>query len=179
MEVFQIIAEILKYVLPAGLVLLAIRSINSYYQEQQKAESERMLRAETLRQHLPLKIAAYERSVLFLERISPEHLLLRMNGSGKPAALFYSELLDEVRSEFEHNLVQQLYVSNEGWSALLRAKEETLGLIHRAFRAMPEDADGIALARQVFAFHSEAADFPSQKAIFVLKKDISVLFRLP
>lgn len=178
MEVFEIIAEVLKYVVPGGLILLTIKYLNDSNIEKEKLAQNAMLRKEIIDKHLPLRISAYERVVLLLERISPQNLLFRVNGSGKSSAQFHQELVQEIRNEYEHNLAQQVYVSNHGWIALLQAKEEILSLINNAAREMPEDADGIMLSKVIIEKTASMKDLPSQKAIFVLKGDIYKLFQI-
>ncbi len=177
MEVVEIIAEVLKYVVPAGLILLTIKYLNDVNLEKEKLTQSSVLQREIIDRHMPLRIAAYERAVLLLERISPQNLLFRVNGSGKSAPQFHEELVHEIRNEYEHNLAQQVYISNRGWIALIQAKEEILSIINNASREMPEDADGIMLSRCIIEKTASMKELPSQKAIFVLKSDIQNLFQ--
>ncbi len=62
----------------------------------------------------PIKLQAYERIILFLERISMESLLVRVSSPEITASQLQTSLLATVRSEFEHNLSQQIYMSPQG-----------------------------------------------------------------
>lgn len=176
MEIVEIIVEVFKYVIPAGLVLLAVKYMNDSQIEKEKLRQQEAIKQEILRVHIPLKISAYERAVLFLERISPENLLPRVNGSGKSVPQFHGELVSEIRNEFEHNLAQQIYISYNGWLSLIQAKEEVLGIVNKAAREMDEDEDGIELSKRIIDTLSKQKELPSHRAIFVLKSDMQKLF---
>ncbi len=74
------------------------------------------------KESLPLKLQAYERLVLFCERINPAKLLVRVNPIGEDADSYLHLLLGNIEQEFEHNMVQQLYVSDDAWKAVLGSK---------------------------------------------------------
>ena len=73
----------------------------------------------------PIRLQAYERSTLFLERISPEALIPRVHKNGMSARQLQQEMLNDVRREFDHNLSQQMYMSDQVWMVIKKAKEET------------------------------------------------------
>ncbi|MEM8897589.1 MAG: hypothetical protein AAGC85_05765 [Bacteroidota bacterium] len=137
-----------------------------------------MIRNEILKQHLHLRITAYERATLFLERISPENLLPRLNGSGKTVSEFRMELIQEIRGEFEHNMAQQIYISNTGWMSLIRAKEEILNVINEAARELDEDEEGIYLAKRIIEKMMAMEELPAQRAIIILKNDLQPFFKI-
>ena len=178
MEIVEIIAEVLKYALPAAIVLLVVRYMNDARLEQERLSSGLDVRKEILRTHLPLKLAAYERAVLYLERINPHNLLARVGSAGKPAQQFHFELVREIRMEYEHNLVQQIYISTKGWAALVKAKEEILTVINQSNRETAEDADAMTLGRKILEKYSHAPHDPSVYAINALKEDIEALFHV-
>src|SRR5574339_841938 len=72
---------------------------------------------------LPNRLQAYERMTLFLERIAPQNLLIRLNTSNMPAREFHQLLLNEIRNEYNHNVSQQVYMSEEVWGQIKSAKE--------------------------------------------------------
>ena len=57
---------------------------------------------------LPLRLQAYERMALFLERIDPNQLVMRIHTGGLTVSQEQNLLLTAIRSEFEHNLSQQI-----------------------------------------------------------------------
>lgn len=174
----EMIAQVLAYMLPAGLVLLAVMVLLAQRNKERAAEREFALRQEVLRQHLPLKISAYERAILFLERISPENLLMRVNASGKQVQQFRLELIQEIRGEFEHNLAQQLYILPQGWEALVLAKEDLLSLINTIGQGLESETEAMALSKVLLQKYTEKKEYPIHKAILLLKQDIQRLFSL-
>ena len=178
MDLVEIIAEVLKYVVPAALVLIGMRYVSEAEQRRKNSEQRHRLREEVLRQHLPLKLAAHERAILFLERISPSALLTRSSGSGKSVEDFRRELIAQIRSEYEHNLVQQLYISAQGWALLQQGKEEIIALIHQTAQAVQNEGDGSLLARKVLEQAAERNDMMYQKAIYVIKEEVLQYFRI-
>ncbi len=178
MEIVEIIAEVLKYALPAAIVLLAVKYMNDARLEQERLNNGLDVRKEMLRTHLPLKLAAYERAVLYLERISPHNLISRVGSSGKSAQQLHLELVREIRMEYEHNLVQQIYITTKGWAALVKAKEEILTVINQSGREMGEVTDGMALVRKILEKYNHSEHDPSVYAINVLKGDVDALFQV-
>ena len=103
------IMEILKYTLPAIVVLLCaifvLRAVLKYYLVRLNMESKRETNVKTLN----IRLQAYERIVLFLERISPQQLALRVDAGEMDVNRYHRILLQAIREEFEHNTAQQIY----------------------------------------------------------------------
>lgn len=91
----------------------------------------RELHFKNRKQSLPLRLQAYERLVLFLERISPNQLVLRMSPVGKDKQDYENLLVQSIIQEFEHNLTQQIYVSDECWNVIRASKNSTISLIRK------------------------------------------------
>ena len=178
MELVEIVAEILKYVAPAALVLLAVKYMNDQRVKQQQINETNRLRSEVLREHLPLKLAAYERATLFLERISPDNLLARVNPYQKKVQQFTMELKGEIQSEYEHNLAQQIYISPQAWQLLRAAKEDLSGIVSRVAKGLPAEEEAIQLSLKVLETYMNRPENPVRKAIMVLKMDIHRIFEL-
>ena len=81
---------------------------------------------------LPLRLQAYERLTLFLERISPNKLLLRIKPTSSDKDAYEALLIQSIQQEMEHNLTQQIYVSEKCWSVISTAKSATVQLIRKA-----------------------------------------------
>jgi len=172
----ELIGEMLKYSIPAILVLVTAKLVLDGKRAEREQESQLLLKQEMVKQHLPLRLSAYERLVLFLERISPEQLLMRIPPQNLRAGEFRRALTAEIRAEYEHNLAQQIYVSPQGWQALVQAKEAILTLIHEAQEGLEEGAPAQELGQRIIAVYTDKKQFPSQQAILVLKRDLQVLF---
>ena len=121
--------EILKYSIPALIVFFTIYYILRKYLDQQYNLEVLKFKKEEMKNVLPLKLQAYERLALFLERISPEQLIYRLNGPQMTAKDLRTALIIAVQKEYEHNLTQQIYVSDNLWKIIALAKDEILGLV--------------------------------------------------
>jgi hypothetical protein len=176
MEIINPLLEFLKYLIPAGFVCLAVFIILRYVKERDAGKDRFELKRDAMNTILPLRISAYERLVLYLERIHLPNLMLRIEPAGKNARMVQLQMLEEIRTEFEHNLIQQLYVSPDAWNALMQAKEETLVFINETASRLPDNAHGTDLCRLLLTGLQEKEQAPNALAILLLKRDIQKLF---
>lgn len=168
--------EILKYTLPAIIVFLtAYLLIRKFLENDQKIKKIDLL---FKNEHyiLPVRMQAYERLVLFLERISPESLLLRVNRQGMTSRQLHSELLSAIRAEFEHNLTQQVYVSKESWEIIKNARGSLINIINAAAKSIDPGSPSIKLSQTILEEIIDKDDSPTDVAIDFIKKEIKELF---
>lgn len=125
---------------------------------------------------LPLRLQAYERIVLFVERINPSALLLRYPAGGMSVAALHNILLTEVRAEFEHNITQQIYVSATAWQVVKKVKEETIGLINNVAKNVSPEAPALELSKIILSHLASLEDDPYEAALAVIKSEIQQLF---
>ena len=142
----EALADILKITIPALIVFLTAYFImrNMIRNDQDKRRQELIL--QNSRTVTPIKLQAYERIVLFLERISLESMLLRVSTTDMTTAQLHSALLTTIRSEFEHNLSQQIYMSQQAWEVARNARSNMIKIINNEAERMPSDAPGIAFS---------------------------------
>jgi hypothetical protein len=124
----------------------------------------------------PIRLQAYERITLFLERISPQSLIMRVYQNGMNSRVFHSELLRSIRSEFEHNMSQQIYMSPGAWQMVKTAKEETTKLINIAVSKVPETATGIELSQVILEMTGKIEKLPTQVATEYIRKEVQKEF---
>ena len=123
----------------------------------------------------PLKLQAYERIVLLLERIEPSSLLLRSKVADMSANQLHSALLNNIREEYEHNVAQQIYVSDNAWNLTKQAKEETIRIVNLAAESMEKDSSANDLTRNVFEKMMVLPKSPSQIALEYIKQEVKEL----
>lgn len=131
--------------------------------------------SEELKILLPLRLQACERFVLFLERINPNNLLLRVSQPGQGARELHALIIRTIREEFEYNLSQQLYVSQGTWELIRSAKEEAISLVNRAADRLPEGSTASDLSRAILDLSMERDKLPSAKAIDAVKREIRLM----
>ena len=123
---------------------------------------------------LPLRLQAYERMALYLERIEPTQLVMRIHAPGLTVAQEQNLLLTAIRSEFEHNLSQQIYISNPVWKQICDAKDDITEIVNTVAEQMEDGADGQQFAEALLI---AAAQKPVvDQALETLKADIQKMF---
>lgn len=172
----DVLLDLIKIVLPAALLLYAMYLTVRSFLNKQTEEKWLEIRNKNSETMLPLRVQAYERMCLFLERINPGNLIMRLNAPEYNAKEFQQLLLREIREEYNHNLAQQIYMSNEVWGAVMNAKEEIVMSINQAAEALTEEDRSIVLAKRVFEQMAtrkvDVVDF----AIKSLKEEVRTLF---
>lgn len=168
--------EILKYVLPSLVVLIAVLYLAAKYfdAEQRKLRHQEVLNNQNM--ITPLRLQAYERTVIFLERISPESLIMRVNKPGYTCQQLQTEMLNTIRSEYEHNLSQQIYVSNAAWEMTKSARAQTIQLINMTASKLKQDSPAIQLSKALLESVMGQEKEICADAIRAIKKEISQLF---
>jgi len=168
--------DFVKIVVPASVVLyavyLTVRSFIAKEIELKKLD----VRAKSIETILPARLQAYERITLFLERISPQNLLIRLSDPAYSAREFQKLLLDEIRNEYNHNVSQQVYMSEDVWNLVKNAKEDLLLLINDAASKMTVDSKSIDLSRKIFEITMEKKVDPLGHALSEVKKEIQQTF---
>ena len=107
--------EILKYVLPSLVVLAAAYYLLKLFLDNEQNKRLSDIKMAGYKIITPIRLQAYERLVLFIERISPESLVMRVHKPELSAMQMQTNLIQTIREEFEHNLSQQVYVSSQAW----------------------------------------------------------------
>lgn len=177
MEQFLIfIIDLLKIALPALIVAVAM-----YYLVKKNYERDYQVRLLELRQKnaevvLPIRLQAYERVVLLLERITPSNLLLRVSAAGQTAADYHRVLLTEIRNEFNHNMSQQVYMTEQAWQQVKHAREDVVSLINKTYQELPEGARGTDLAKRILETVLATEQDPTVRAIAFVKQEIGQVF---
>lgn len=166
------VLEILKYILPSLVVMTTAWVMVRYYFKSFMREQNRELLLQDRKKVLPLRLQAYERMTLFLERITVDSLLVREQESGLTNREFHQRLLILVRAEFEHNLAQQIYISSEAWSMIRGALDATLVLINKAALEVNPESNAVELSKKILELQAEQEYSAAQEALSFLKKEI-------
>ncbi len=164
------IIELLSYTLPAIVTgLVAVYFFKTYVANEDNRRNF-LLRKENQKAALPLRLQAFERLVLFLERISLNKLLVRIAPTGKDTLKYSHKLITIIEQEFEHNLAQQIYVSETAWKAVVTSKNLMIKMIRTtADKKEIENADQL----RAFILENELKnDSPTQAALSFLKLEV-------
>ncbi|MDR2815053.1 MAG: hypothetical protein LBB79_10445 [Prevotellaceae bacterium] len=172
----DIFAQLLIASLSCGLLLFG--AVYMVLRKMLAAESHRrnvQLLSTAKEITLPLRLQAHERLLVLLERISPEALVLRLRRPDTSNAELHSDLIAAVRSEFEHNLSQQMYVSPELWSVIAMAKNSVLSCINTCASPLTPGESSLQLAQKLLEWHVDN-ELPTAAAIQQLKKEVAKMF---
>lgn len=169
----EVLLEFAKILLPAALVLyamyLGVKSMIGRDLAQQQLE----IRGKSIEVSLPIRLQAYERICLFLERINPSNLLVRVNDPSLTAPAFQQTLLHEIREEYNHNVSQQVYMSIEVWDMVKAAKEDLIMDINSSAGELGKEATSIDLTKRIFESRMQKEIDPIEHALNGLKREIS------
>lgn len=165
------IFESFQYVLPAIIV-----GIVSYFMfkellfrqnEQQKLQALQSKKKESL----PIQLQAYERLLLFSERMDPNNLINRVQSKNNDSNGYAILLIETIKQEFEHNLVQQLYVSEESWKAVVASKE----IVIQKIALLGTNSDSIEHFSKKLLHQFQGSNTATQSAIAILKSEVKKL----
>jgi len=168
--------EILKYTLPALVVFATAYFLIRIFFDSELRKLKEEKKDESRTAAIPLRFQAYERIVLFLERISPQNMVLRISRSGISKENLQAELLRTVREEYEHNLAQQIYLSEKAWDYVKTAKEEVLSDINTAAAQMKEKDSASEYGQTLIALHLERKSRAIDVAVGFIKQEIREMF---
>jgi len=123
------IIEILSYTIPTIVTgFIAYYFFLNHTRTEEKKLKLSLLK-EVQKSSLPVKLQAYERMILFLERVNPSQLLIRVSSVNNDTSAYQISLINTIEQEFEHNLTQQIYLSDKCWSVIVASKNATIQLI--------------------------------------------------
>ncbi len=161
--------EILKYTLPAMIVLISSYLIVQKFLVSQTQRKQLALLRDNNDITLRLRLQAYERLVVFLERIQPRNLIPRVYHPGMSARELQQALAMQINSEFEHNLSQQIYVSTQVWDTVKNVKEQEINMVSQLAQQLKPDATAKDLhVRIVDYVLTVEGDMPTDIALQVI-----------
>jgi len=168
------IIDLVLYAIPA-----LITGIIAYYffKEHTKNEDGRrrfLLHKDMQVNAMPLRLQAYERMALFLERITPNKLLVRIVPTSSNKEDYEALLIATIEQEYEHNLSQQIYLSDQCWGIISAAKNATIQLIRKA--SLLEKTDTANKLREVVLTEMMDRRAPSDAALSYIKQEVSEMW---
>lgn len=170
------ILDVLKFTLAGSAVFFIAYSVIKSEIDKSNQLKVLELKKSTLATTLPLRLQAYERIALLIERINPSSLLVRSHAPGLNVLQIQQLLVSEVQNEFQHNVTQQVYLSLQAWIVVRRLKDDTIGLINNSAKGLPIDAPSIELSKVILSHLSNLEENPYDAALALIKSDLKDLF---
>ncbi len=173
MNAASVTLDILKYVLPSLVVLIAATTIVGRFlssaNQQKQIENFGAAQDITLR----LRLQAYERLALFLERVSIGQLIPRVYDSSMTVQDLRFAITHTVRAEYEHNLSQQIYVSDSVWQTVKSAKEQEMAMVNRISETLDPAAPARDLHMRLLEVIAHAnTDLPTESALQIVNEEV-------
>jgi hypothetical protein len=162
--------EAIFYCLPALIVSgIAFYFFQLHFRNEEKKRHFVLMRANR-KQSLPLRLQAYERMALLMERIDPAKMMLRIQPVSDDKADYANFVAAQIDQEFEHNLTQQIYLSDDCWNAITMAKNATIQLVRKA--ALSPDVTDAGKLREAILRQSIENPVPSVTALEFIKNEV-------
>ncbi|MDH7914366.1 hypothetical protein [Winogradskyella sp. SYSU M77433] len=172
MDIDQI-TDVLINLLPAVLVAAIAIFFFKQFVDNEQRRRRFLIQKDLKKESLPVRLQAYERMTLFLERISPTKLITRVNPTSSNKEDYEALLIANIEQEFNHNLSQQIYVTDECWSVITASKNATIQLIRKA--NMQEKTDSADKLREVILTDLMDKQAPSNTGLSYIRQEVSQL----
>lgn len=164
--------EILKYVVPSLVVMATAYYIVNKFLVNDTQRKQMALMHETHAVTIPLRLQAYERLTIFIERVNPRQLLPRVYEQGMTVGIFRQALMITINTEFEHNLSQQIYVSRNVWETVRHVKEQEMAMINQIAEQLNQDDAARMLHVKIIDYMASAdGEFPGDIALQVIAEE--------
>ncbi len=169
------IIEILSYTFPSIIVGVIAYLFFLKYTKTEERKLKISLLKEGQKDALPIKLQAYERMTLFLERLNPSKLLIRVTSINNDKNAYALSLINTIEQEFEHNLTQQIYISEKCWSVIITSKNATIQLIKTT--SEENNINNAQELREVILKNMLNTLPPSNTALAFIKNEVKVLLK--
>ena len=168
-------AQMLPYIVLVIVMVMGFWLIlhSIYRNEEKKRQFE--LKRESQKTVSPIRLRAYERLALLLERTTPEHMLIGQDVSAMTVIQLQQYLLQTIRAEFEHNMSQQVYVSDEVWAMIMNARDQMAAFVITVASQLPPDATAQTYATTLLTAYNSNGETPTDRALEELKNEAKEL----
>lgn len=173
--VLNVILEIVKISVPALIVFVTVYYLMKTYLDKQYQLKQLEYKQSQQKITIPLRLQAYERLSLFCERISVPNLLLRINDPNLSAAALRLKLLLTIQQEFEYNITQQVYISEQLWQIIKISREDTMTIIDLVGDKVDPKAPGKVFSEELLSYFDSQSNNALDKALIAIKREATIL----
>ncbi|MBG7630386.1 MAG: hypothetical protein IZT56_08135, partial [Bacteroidetes bacterium] len=164
------IIELLSFTIPSVVTGFVAYYFFVNHTKNEERKLKLSLLKENQKQSLPIRLQAYERMALFLERLNPSSLLLRVTSVNNDKGAYATSIINAIEQEFEHNLTQQIYISDKCWSVIITAKNTTVQMIKKV--ALQESINNAQELREEILKVTLTSLPPSTTALAFIKEEV-------
>lgn len=169
--------EILKYTLPAVIVLVTAWIVLYKMLQEERDKRDFELKKNTRKEITAIRLRGYERLALLLERTTPKHMLRDMDVNGLTVRELQLLLLQTIRTEFDHNLSQQIYVSDVTWTAITIVEQELIRFVNTGALSFDANSNALPYAQQLITVYDTNGETPTQAALRNLREEARELLQ--
>jgi hypothetical protein len=167
--------EILKYVLPGLITFLTTYFLfKSFFDFQNNAKAFELKHSET-KTTLPIRLQAYERLSLFSERIALPNLIMRLRTSSSTNQSLHYAMLTSIQQEYEHNISQQIYVSEKLWQIVKISKENMMSIVSNCYDGLNPQGNSEEYVAALFSY-LEKNPMPVDMALSAIRSEAGGIF---
>lgn len=171
-----LLRDFLLLFIPAMVIAVSAWVLVKYYLKTEKEKLVVQIGLKNKDLITPIRLQAYERIILLLERIDASQLIMRNVLIGQNASQLQQSLINNIRDEFDHNLSQQLYISSEAWRLIKAAREAAITAINDAASKIAADAPASDLAQLIFQGELNSERSEVREALEFVKSEARLLF---
>ncbi len=168
------ILSLLFYCIPAAITGAVAYYFFKQYSDNENQRRNFQIKKELHQQALPSRLQAYERFSLFLERTKPTKLVVRVAPTSTNKEDYESLLIASIEQEFEHNLAQQIYISDDCWSIIVTAKNATIQMIRKS--TISEKVTSADKLREVILTDMMDKRAPGDAGLAFIKEEVSSIW---
>ena len=180
-KVVFIMSTALVIILAVAVVIFGfwIIQYSNFRNEEKKRQWE--LKRESQKTISPIRLRAYERLTLLLERTKPEHMIMELRQNQPDAFSTWTigqvqqYLLQTIRAEIDHNQSQQVYVSDEVWDMIINARDQMAAFVIAIAGQLPPNATVQVYIQALMTAYSSNGTTPTDKALEYLKNEAKEL----
>lgn len=170
------ILEILKLTIPGLIVFATAYFILKQYLNSQVTLKQLELKRDQQNTTTPLRLQAYERLSLFCERVNLPSLMLRVRQDGMSAGQFKALLMLNIQQEYEYNITQQVYVSDQLWEIVKISRDDSVSTISLASEMVNNQSDNQELVQAILSILEKRGVTAIDMALQAIKKEAAILF---
>jgi len=172
---FDVIVDILKFIIPAIIVFSATYIMMRQFLEEDYRKKLLDIKEKNAGTITPIKLQAYERLTILLERIAPDNLVLMLSQPRQTATELRLLIINQVSDEFNHNISQQIYISSQAWELIKLIREHVLTIVDESYHSLPDNAKGTDLGKAIINELMNQKNHPTRGGIEFLKKEIALV----
>lgn len=175
---YEELFEIFRYSVPSIVVGAVFYLFFMKYFKNEDSRRNYLLFKDTQKITIPQRLQAYERIVLLLERINPKNLLVRLNVNNTDLSEYRVFLIDNINKEFDHNITQQLYISDETWEKVLESKIMCINMINSVFKESVEKENPLKVFKDsILEILLSQDENPTKDALNAIKFETKKLYK--